>query len=285
MRRYACLALATCCLSVPAIAQDQPAAGQLPSPEEIANRDTVTVGVGAAITPDYEGSDDYRVIPAAAIRGQVSGISFSTRGTYLYVDVLSLGSDKIEFNAGPIVGLRLTTRRHIKDDVVELLPRRKRAFEVGGFAGASVHGLTNPYDTLGFRVDVTHDIGNAHESTIFSPNIEFSTPLSQTTYVSASAGMEFVANRFADYYFTITPSDRLATGNQLPVFDADGGLKNWKLGLLLNQSVTGDLLHGFSVFGLGQYSRLVGDFKRSPIVSLRGSAGQWLGAVGVAYTW
>ena len=285
MRHLAYLALAAGCLGAPALAQNQPAAGQLPSPEEISKRDTVTVGVGGAITPDYEGSDDYRVIPAAAIRGQVSGISFSTRGTYLYVDVVPDTGGKVDFNAGPIAGIRLTTYRHIHDDVVELLPKRKRAFEVGGFAGVSLHGLTNPYDTLGFRVDVTHDIGSAHKSTIFSPNVEFSTPLSRTTYASLSAGMEFVSNKFADYYYTITPADRLATGNVLPVFDADGGMKNWKLGLLLNQSVSGDLLHGFSVFGLGQYSRLVGDFKRSPIVSQRGSASQWLGALGVAYTW
>jgi len=285
MRHLAYLALAAGCLGAPALAQNQPAAGQLSSPEEISKRDTVTVGVGGAITPDYEGSDDYRVIPAAAIRGQVSGISFSTRGTYLYVDVVPDTGGKVDFNAGPIAGIRLTTYRHIHDDVVELLPKRKRAFEVGGFAGVSLHGLTNPYDTLGFRVDVTHDIGSVHKSTIFSPNVEFSTPLSRTTYASLSAGMEFVSNKFADYYYTITPADRLATGNVLPVFDADGGMKNWKLGLLLNQSVSGDLLHGFSVFGLGQYSRLVGDFKRSPIVSQRGSAGQWLGALGVAYTW
>jgi outer membrane scaffolding protein for murein synthesis (MipA/OmpV family) len=285
MRNLACLAVAACCLASPALAQDQPTAGQLPSAEEVSKRDTVTVGLGVGATPDYEGSDDYRLIPAGAIRGQVSGISFSTRGTYLYVDVLSLEGEKVEFDAGPIAGVRLTTRRHIKDDIVELLPRRKRAFEVGGFVGITAKGITNPYDRLGFRLDMTHDFGNAHESTVVSPNIEFSTPLSQTTYVSASAGMEFVSNKFADYYFTISPADRIATGNVLPVFDADGGLKNWKLGLLLNQAVSGDLLHGFSVFGLANYSRLVGDFKRSPIVSQRGSASQWLGAVGVAYTW
>src|SRR4051812_42428773 len=204
MRHFACLALAAGCLSAPAIAQDRPAAGQLPSPEDISKRDTVTLGVGAALVPDYEGSDDYRFIPAAAIRGQVSGISFSTRGTYLYVDVVPDSGGKVDFNAGPIAGVRLTTYRHIHDDIVELLPKRKRAFEVGGFAGISVHGLTNPYDTLGFRLDVTHDIGSAHKSTIFSPNVEFSTPLSRTTYASLSAGMEFVGNKFADYYYTIT---------------------------------------------------------------------------------
>jgi outer membrane scaffolding protein for murein synthesis (MipA/OmpV family) len=62
-------------------------------------------------------------------------------------------------------------------------------------------------------------------------------------------------------------------------------MKNWKAGLLVNQSITGNLLGGLSIFGLGQYSRLVGDFKRSPIVSQRGSANQWIGALGLAYTW
>lgn len=285
MRRFAFVAVAACCLSAPAIAQDAPSSPALPTPEDIGHRNSLTLGVGGAITPDYEGSNDYRVIPAAAIRGQYNGIAFSTRGTYLYVDLIPRGSGKLDIDAGPIAGVRLGTRRHIKDDIVELLPRRKRAIEVGGFAGVSFHGVTNPYDTLGFHVDVTHDIGDAHKSTIIAPNAEFSTPLSRTLYASANVGMEFVSNRFADYYFSISPSDSVATGGVLPVYNAGGGLKNWKAGVLLNQSLSGDLLHGFSLFGLGQYSRLVGDFKDSPIVRQRGSANQWLGAVGVAYSW
>ena len=283
MRRLACLASALCCLGSPAMAQDQPTAGQLPSPAEVSKRDTVTLGVAAAMLPDYEGSDDYRLIPAPAVRGQVSGISFSTRGTYLYVDVVPRSGGKVDLDAGPIAGVRFGTRRHIKDDIVELLPRRKRAIEVGGFAGVSLHALTNPYDTLAFEIDLLRDVGNAHKSTVFSPNVTFSTPLSRRTYASLSAGAEFVSNKFADYYFSITPADSLASG--LPAFDADGGMKNWKASLLLNQSITGDLLGGFSIFGFGQYSRLVDDFKRSPIVSVRGSASQWTGAIGLAYTW
>ncbi len=81
------------------------------------------------------------------------------------------------------------------------------------------------------------------------------------------------------------PRTSLATGGVLPPFNADGGMKHWKAGLLLNQSLSGDLLHGLSLFGAGQYSHLVGDFRRSPIVSQRGSAGQWLAALGLAYTW
>ena len=242
------------------------------------------MGVGAAVIPDYEGSDDYRIIPAGAIRGKVDGISFSTRGTYLYVDVVP-SSGKFGFDAGPIIGARFDHRQHTDDPVVRLMPKRKTAIEAGGFVGVSFRGLTNPYDTLAFRFDVLHDIGGAHRSTILAPNVDFSTPLSRKTYASLNVGAEFVTDKFADYYFSVRPADSLATGGALPVFDADGGMKNWKTSLLLNQSITGDLLHGFSVFGLGQYSRLVGDFKRSPIVSQRGSASQWIGALGLAYTW
>ena len=244
----------------------------------------ITVAVGGEVTPDYEGSNDYRIIPAVAIRAKVSGITVVTRGSYLYVDVIP-GNAKIDFDAGPIIGVRLDSRRHIADDIVKLLPNRKRAIEVGAFAGLSLHGLTNPYDTLTFRFDVLHDVGSAHKSTTVSPSLEFSTPLSRTTFVGVNVGAEFVSNKFADYYFSITPADSLATGGALPPFNASGGLKNWTAGLLLNQSITGDLLHGLSIFGLGQYSRLLGDFKRSPIVAQRGSASQWTGAMGLAYTW
>lgn len=255
----------------------------MPTPEEIANRDIFTVGVGGAYLPDYEGSDDYRLIPAAAIRAKVAGHSILSRGLYLYADALPDRGEKVKFDLGPIVGARINRRGHIEDDVVKLLPKRNMAIEVGAFAGVSFHGLTNPYDSLSFRLDAVHDIGNAHKSTAFSPNIDFSTPVSRTTYISANVGAEFVANKYADYYYSITPADSLASG--LPVFNADGGIKNWKAGILVNQSVTGDLLNGISIFGVGQYSHLVGDFKRSPIVSDRGSASQWLGALGLAYTW
>jgi len=283
MIRYALLLAALC--STPALAQSTPGDAQTPSPKEVANKDSFTIAAGGALIPDYEGSDDYRLIPAASIRGRVSGISFDTRGTYLYVDVIPRGSGKVDFDFGPIVGARLNrTKHHLKDDIVDLLPRRKTAIEIGGFGGVSFHGLTNPYDTLALHVDVVHDVGKAHQSTTISPGIDFSTPLSRTTYASASLGAEFVGNRYADYYYSITPADSLATGGVLPVFDADGGMKDWKAGLLLNQSLSGDLLHGLSVFGTARYSRLVGDFKRSPIVSQRGSANQWVVAAGLAYT-
>ena len=279
--RLVILAALAASVSSPLLAET----GPLPSPDEVNSRDTLTIAGGAAILPDYEGSDDYRIIPAAAVRGRYHGFAFETRGSYLYVDVVPRGRSNVDFEFGPILGARFNSRRHIDDPVVKLLPNTKTAIEAGAFAGIGVSGLTNPYDRLAFRVDVLHDLSNAHKSTVISPNVEFSTPVSRTTFIGANVGLEFVAKRYADYYYSITPAESLATGGLLAPFNASGGLKNWKAGLLVDQSLSGDLLHGLSIFGVGQYSHLVGDFRRSPIVSQRGSAAQWLGALGLAYTW
>lgn len=262
--------------AAPAFAQDAP----LPDPE--AGGNSFTIGAGAATNPDYEGSDDYRFIPAAFVRGKVGDISFTTRGLALYVDLISSDSN-VDFDLGPILAVRLNRTGKIKDDFVDALPERDAAIEVGGFAGVSFKGLTNPYDSLGLRLDLVHDIGGAHSSTLWSPNIDFSTPLSPTLFVAANAGLDFVGNGYADYYHSIPLADSIASG--LPVYDADGGMKSWKAGLLLNQSLSGDLRRGWSIFGLANHSRLVGDFKDSPIVEDRGSASQWLAALGLAYSW
>lgn len=284
MSRLAVLALAIASLASPALAQDPaPAPPPLPDPEDVRSADGFTVGLGAGFVPDYEGSDDYRLIPAAAIRGKVGNIAFTTRGLYLYVDALNARSGNVSFDLGPIVGARLNRSSKIKDDVVDLLPDRDTAFEVGAFGGINVSGITNPYDSLGFRLDLLRDTGDAHRSLVVSPSVNFATPLSRTLYVGASLSADFVADRFAEYYFSVTPADTIASG--LPTFDADGGMKNWKVGLLANKALSGDLRRGWSIFGIGSYSRLVGDFADSPIVDIRGSAGQWFGAVGAAYSW
>lgn len=266
-------------MAAPALSQSV-ADPALPNPND--QSDTYTVALGGAYIPDYEGSDDYKFSPFAAIRGRVNGISFSTRGTYLYVDLIRRPESGLDFDAGPIVGVRRERAAKVKDDFVTDLPERDTAIELGGFVGATFHGLTNPYDALSLRLDVTTDVGGAHKSTIVAPTIDFGTPLSTRTYVGASLSAEFVADRYANYHYSISPAEGLVAG--LPSYDADGGLKNAKLSLIVNQAITGDLTGGFSIFGAGTYSKLFGDIADSPIVDQRGSSSQWQGVLGVAYT-
>jgi outer membrane scaffolding protein for murein synthesis (MipA/OmpV family) len=278
MRLFALSALSILGLSTPAWAQE---ASPLPSPVDA--QQSITVGLGVGFLPDYVGSDDYRIIPAGGARGTIGPVSFATRSSYLYVDFLPRRETGLDFDLGVIGGVNFNRTTKIDDKVVRLLPELDTAVELGGFAGISLHNVTNPYDTLAFRLDLKHDVAGAHKSTVISPNIEFATPLSRTTYVSASTSVDFVADKYARYYFGITPADALVSG--LPVFTPDGGLNKWRIGALINQSITGDLTHGFSLWGTVEYSHLTGDSNDSPIVRIRGSASQWLLAAGAAYTW
>ena len=278
MRRYILSALCGVCLSSPAFAQE---AAPLPSPREAEQSITIALGVG--YLPDYVGSDDYRIIPAGGARGTIGPVSFATRTSYLYVDLFPRPETGIDFDLGPIAGLNFNRTTDVDDKFVRKIPDRDMAVELGGFAGISLHNLTNPYDTLAFRLDLKHDVAGAHSSTVISPNIEFATPLSRTTYVSATTSMDFVSDKYARYYFGVTPADAVASG--LPVFNPDGGMNKWRIGALINQSITGDLTHGWSIWGTVEYSHINGDSRDSPLVRLRGSASQWMLATGAAYTW
>lgn len=279
MRQWV-LAAAALGAATPALAQESAPSTELPPPND--QRDYLNIGLGAALVPDYEGSNDHRIVPGLVLRARTGGISFFSRGTYLYADVVPSGS-KLDFDVGPIAGVRLNRTGKVKDDAVDALGDRKVGIEVGGFAGVTIKGVTNPYGTLSFRLDAVKDVGKAHQSLVLSPTIDFATPLSRTTFVGLSASADFVSNKYADYYFGITPDGALASG--LAPYNPDGGMKNWQTGLLIGRSLSGDLRKGWGLFGTGSYKRLVGDFKRSPIVADRGSANQWFLAGGVGYSW
>ena len=264
--------------ATPAFAQS--AGSELPDPNDRSN--SFTIAAGVASVPDYEGADENRLTPALAIRGRVAGMDFWSSATWLYVDIIGPSQSGIDFDFGPIVGARFNRNGDVKDAAVDKLPELDTAIEIGAFGGVSWHGLSNPYDTLSLRVDVLHDVGGAHKSTLITPSVNFSTPLSRMTYVSGSLSAEWAGGGYADYYYSITPLEGAIAG--LPAFDADGGFKHWALSLTGVQMVTGDLTGGLGVFAMGSYKHLAGDFKDSPIVDDRGSASQWMGAIGLAYT-
>ncbi len=272
--------IAATLLAASASALAQSEAG-LPDPND--RSDTLTLALGGAFIPDYDGSDDGKLTPFGAIRGRVSGTGFSTRGAYLYVDLVRRPQRGVDVDAGPIVGVRRERVRKVDDGVVRAFGKRTTAYEVGGFVGVSFHGLTNPYDTLSLRLDAVHDLGNAHESTVITPNLEFGTPLSRRTYVAASLSADFVSDAYADYYYANPAA--IVGGLAIPASNPGGGMKSWRIGLLSNQAITGDLTGGLSIFGAADHSRIVGDIGRSFIVHDRGSRAQWRLVGGLAYTW
>lgn len=247
------------------------------------DRNSLTIGVGVGYTPSYEGSDDYVVIPSGVIRGKVAGFSFFSRGPIVFVDLVREDGE-VDVSLGPVVSARFDRTTQIKDRQVRALGKLDTAIEVGGFVGIAKTGIiTSDYDNLGVRVSYVHDVTGTHGSYVITPAIEYGTPLSRKAYLGISASADYVGKGYASTYYGVTPAGSLASG--LPAYVADdAGFKKFNINLLGSYSLTGDLTAGLSVFAVGSYGRMLGDFKRSPIVRQAGDADQWFGGLGVAYT-
>lgn len=255
------------------------AAGARPAEE----RNSLTIGLGAAVTPSYTGSNDYQLNPGGIIRGRVAGFNFVTLGLNLYVDALRDNGGRTDVQAGPVVGLNLNRVNRIQDARVKALGELDAAVEVGGYVGIAQSGIiTSPYDVLNVSLAYQRDVTDVHDSWRMTPQVSYGTPLSETLFVNLSASATIVGDGYARTYFGVTPAGATASG--LPAYDLDGGIQDVGANLLIGKSLSGDLRHGWALFGIAGYSRLLGDFQRSPIVKIAGDRNQLFGAVGLAYT-
>ncbi len=248
------------------------------------DRNSLTIGLGGAYVPSYDGSDDYILTPIGLAFGKVSGFGFATRGTALYVDLIPDKRDAaVDFDFGPLANVRLDRTNRIKDAQVRALGEFDTAIELGAWAGLRKNGVLHQYDSLGARLAWQKDVTDTHDGTILTPAIEYSSPLSTRTLVSFGLQAEHVSDRYARTYYSIGPAGSVASG--LAAYNADGGWKSWRTTLLLGQTLTGDLRNPkLSLFGGIGYSRLLGDIARSPIVRVAGDRDQYFATAGLAYT-
>lgn len=248
--------------------------------------DFAMVGVAIATLPDYEGSDDYAWAPAPGATGRVSGFGFELVGTQLSVDLIpDRGSDGLDFQAGPTVNVNLnrSSTKGIDDPRIKALGKIDTAVEVGGYFGLAKSGvITSDYDRLAVRVSYRHDVTGTSDAGVFVPSVTYVTPLSRKAMVGTFLSASRVEKGYARTYFGVTPAGAAASG--LPVYNAQGGWKDWTVGLGGMVSLTGDLTHGLQLVGGATYRKLLGDFADTPIVSVAGSRNQWLGTLGLAYS-
>lgn len=244
--------------------------------------DRITVALGAASVPDFEGSDSNQFIPAAAVIGRVSGLDFFTRGTQLYVDVVpdrpGVGTN---FELGPIVAGRFDRTNRVDDRQVRALGKIDTAIELGGFVGLSRTGvITSDYDVFTARVAYLRDVSNTHDSYVITPQLNYTTPLSTRTLVSLGASADYVGKGYGRTYFSVNAAGSLASG--LPQYDArESGWRRLNVQIFAVQSLSGDLRRGFGIGGGVLYGRLFGRYRDSPIVR---DADQWSAAAGLTYT-
>ena len=287
------LAFAATVVATPAFAQDAsppPDAGAAAAITGEAqmdpDADSITIGAGGAYLPDYEGSNDYRFSPVPGAIGSFRGFNFTLAGNRASVDLIpNAPGQTVDIQAGPIgvVNFNRSSIKNIDDARVRALGELGTAIELGGYVGIGKTGIiTSPYDRLSVSVSYRTDVNGVHKSGIWQPTINYFTPLSLKAAAGLFASAEHVEGGYARTYYTVTAAQSLAS--RLPVFTARSGWKNYTVGALATYSLTGNLLHGFKVVAGGTYSHLLNDFADSPVVRIAGSKNQWLGTVGLAYT-
>ncbi|NVD45741.1 MipA/OmpV family protein [Qipengyuania atrilutea] len=245
--------------------------------------DWVTIGIGASYGPSYDGSDDYVVSVLPVVQGSVSGIDISPRAGGLALDFVPNSGAGPNIDAGVAARIRRNRASNIEDPVVESLGELDTAIEVGPTVGIGFPAVLNPYDTLSFTVDAKWDVADAHDGVVLSPSATYFTPLSRAAFASLSLSAEYADDDFAEYYFTVSPSDAAISG--LPQFDADGGFNKASVTLLSGYDLSGDATDGgFAVLALVSYSHMLGDAKDTPFTSVRGDADQYFVGAGIGYT-
>lgn len=270
-------------LAVPAMAQESPAPAPRIDPDML-DGDMITVGAAAGFTPSYEGSDTYVLTVVPGIRGRVQGINFTVRGNRFNADIVpTRGGPGWDIQAGPVVQVNFNRSVAIRDPQVSLLPRPATAVELGGYAGIGKTGvITSDYDKLNFTVSYVHDVAGVHNSYVVTPSLDYGTPLSRKAYVGINVSGTYMGSGYARTYFGVTPAGSVASG--LPVFTPRAGWKDVTFSTLGMVSITGDLTGGLQLMGGVSYRRLLNDAAASPVTSQAGSADQWTGLAGLAYT-
>lgn len=243
--------------------------GAIPSGTAASSWD-VTLGVGAAYVPDYEGSDDYKVRPLPDLSVSYRDLVF-LRGTMIGANAITVSGrgpgDKLQL--GPLARWR-QGRDESKNSALHGLGDVNDSIEVGGFARYSLGHLA-------VDLSVMQDVAGGHKGALVETGIGYGTQLAPKLKGNLRASTTWASDKYMQSYFGISPLQAIRSGRQ--TYDAGAGFKDAGLSLGLDYSLTDH-------WGLGArlgYTRLLGDAADTPIVKQDGSADQFMSAVAVRY--
>ena len=233
-----------------------------------------TIGAGAGVAPDYEGSDDYDAVPLWHLRAQ----DLYHPSTYVDISGLRFTSNFVphdNFRLG-LSGEYAMKRSNVDDDNVDALGSTDDGVLVGLIGGYDFN--ITPDAVLGAeldaRFDPSGDIGG-----LVTARVKFRSPVdaAKKWIVNASVESTYATDDYMDNYFGIKASD--LGGSNLSAFNADGGIKDVGVGA----GITYMFSQHWSVSGLANYKLLVGDAADSPVTDKAGDESQFFAGALVSF--
>lgn len=233
-----------------------------PAEEQVSDWD-VTLGAGGIVQPEYEGGDEYefRALPYFDVRYK-DLVELNIRG--LNVNVIRLENLK----AG--VGLGANFGRD-EDDADRL-----RGL---GDIDPSAEGLAFAEYAVGptsGRLTFAHDLGDGHEGFTIDAEIGHAYFIPEyNLLIRPNISTTYASDDYMESFFGVNSAQSARSG--LSQFDSEAGFKDAAVGVFARYSLT----ENWSLNGLFEYSRLLGDAEDSPVTEDENQLG---GGLFVAYT-
>jgi outer membrane protein len=232
-----------------------------------------SVGLGVGVAPDYEGSDDYELVPLWNLR--VSNLY--NPNTFVQILGPRLRSNFLPDNHWRfgVDGQFIKERdHHVHDSKVSDLKSVDASVMLGVIAGYDF--LADPRQNLALEIEARQDIANGNGALVTLRGV-YGTPLSESWRIDTSVGGTWASDDYMSAYFGIDSADAARSG--LKQYNASAGFENVAFG----GSLTYSFSQSWSVSGLASYTRLVGDAADSPVVKDRGDENQLFGGALVNY--
>ncbi|SEH19130.1 outer membrane protein [Sphingopyxis sp. YR583] len=209
------------------------------------NPDHVVLGAGIALTPEYQGSDDYRLIPIPVIDIKEGRLFANLRNG---IGVEAIGSEHVTVGAS-LVFIPGYRRRDVPAGVDRL------SSGVGGriFANLRAGGAVA-------TVGVVKGISGGTEGIVADASLSYPLALSTRLTVTPTLGATWADRKHNDGYFGITAAEALASG--LPAFTAGSGFKDVSAALTTSYRLSDRL----TLSATGSVTSLLGAVKDSPLV-------------------
>ena len=211
------------------------------------------IGGGIGLAPDYEGSDDYEVVPLPAAE------AYFDNGMYIELLGLNLRANLIPerwvswLKAGPVYNYR-SSRSDVDNSQVDDLKNVSDANELGGF-------VKFEYNNWFANIEYLVDTGDAHDGEYAELSGGYNWLFSDAWTFSFGAFGTWADSDYHETYFGITPEDSLRSG--LDTYDPDDGIKDVGINLGANWKFASN----WNLRGLLRVTQLVGDADDdSPVV-------------------
>ena len=233
----------------------------------------VTIGLGAALAPDYEGSEDYQAAPSwllAVNNLYHPATNVTLRGPQLRSNFVA----HPQLRAG-VSGLWVPERDDVDNSRVDRLDSTDTALMLGGIVGWDF--FPQPELSLTAAVDFTYDVAN-NNGYLVTPHVGYANALPGSPLsVGAELFATWASEDYMDEQFSISAGNAARSG--LDQYSADDSFKD----VGLKGNVTYAFNESWSTTFAAQYKLLVEDAADSPIVDDEGSEHQFVAGVTVNF--